>query len=471
MLYARFVAATAIVGAISVYCSTATPDKIDCTGRPHCGLAGVERLILLDSLRQSLVDLPSLFGRPGIGIPADVLAEAYGIEDESRRFSLVGLAGATVLFPLQAPAPHYYRYRLQRVMISRLEAVLTKEKIRMNDPELVSPLIPMNIPGIGLNIYDPQQIRALVGTNLFRFPMRIEWKRADGVMVPYVQLDPDAALFARNCLDEAIRKEGKKPGCEDEVKNEQAKKVSFSAIHKGVSSMGLLASAASLDRSAWNLGFAPSSGSRNKQRSDHVACKGCPEILVPDNESEKIVIEPTQCKTYDDLKSAGLLKYAPNIEDADKKFACYFRMSLAIPAKAAQAYREIDVTAIPLKPESAHFTCGPADPPINVPVGTKVVSSPPPCENRHHAEWHVSGRLLTAGDQLERQQDFHLALWRWGSELPDKRTDELRNIFQIRIELDGKLNSPLARAWEALRAKLNLKSPPAPYWCSSSPCS
>jgi hypothetical protein len=151
-----------------------------------CGLSGIKKAQLLDSLYRGLTDLP--FGLNGreIGFPADVLAAAYGIDEQGRKLSFGGAMEAAFLFPLEAALPHYYSYRAHRAVLSRLESRLAQAKLHMSEPEHAPVLVAVNVPGKGPRIYDADQLRALVATDLFTYPMHLEWKRSSGVSVPYV---------------------------------------------------------------------------------------------------------------------------------------------------------------------------------------------------------------------------------------------------------------------------------------------
>ncbi len=187
-------------------------DTTDCTNKSDCGLPGEDQLVLMGSLLLSIKDLPKGFGQAGMGIPADLVAAAFGLGEDNRKFSLGGLLDAAALSPFEMVTPHYYSYRLQRTMIPRLETVLAKAKVGMSDlmaSSWPSPaLIVENIPGIGPRIYDADQIRALVSTKLFPYHMRVEWKRDEGVLVPDIQLDRRMGSFVRECLAEAIKNKG-----------------------------------------------------------------------------------------------------------------------------------------------------------------------------------------------------------------------------------------------------------------------
>jgi len=53
---------------------------------PNCGLSGIDRSVLRDSLFKGLKDLPFGLGGRGIGFPADVLAAAYNMNDQQHEF-------------------------------------------------------------------------------------------------------------------------------------------------------------------------------------------------------------------------------------------------------------------------------------------------------------------------------------------------------------------------------------------------
>jgi len=412
---------------------------------PNCGLSGIDRSVLRDSLFKGLKDLPFGLGGRGIGFPADVLAAAYNMNDQQHEFSIRGALGAVVMFPLEATLPHYYSYRVHRAMLPRLENVLANAKLHMSEPEHAPALVALNVPGIGPRIYDADQIRALVATDLFPYPMHFEWRRSAGVLVPFVQLDRSWAQFARKCLEDlggdsstASPKTSNGTGCSDTAKHD---------IHGNVA--GPAASSFLTSPSAFDGGGL--SGGR-KSKTTPKDGGAIEEILVRQT-NDTITVTTPACTIWQEIQ-----RDRPQMNDPGKALGCLFESKVTIPRSVGGAYSAIRITVKPLEPSDNSLLCGPDDKDLNVTKTAEKIKSPGhPCPI---ATWRLSGDILspdpeTNGGKSEQYLKTYVE-HKLSNDDPVYKDDQtvrarIISMFQVEITLEGTL-SPW---WEELAAELH----------------
>jgi hypothetical protein len=444
---------------LPVKASDAAVSMKDCTNSGSaCGLSGVDRRTLLKSLRDGMKDMPrSSLAAPGIGFPADVVAVAYGIDDPGREFSLRGTLGAIALFPIEVFDPHYYSYQAQRIMIPRLERKLALAKIHMAEPSGAPALVTVNVPGIGPQIYDADQIRALVATDLFPYPMHVEWKRSSGVTVPYIQLGR-TALFARNCLIEMVPLSKDSPVSASDTVDAGCPQAlgSGSQPHGGP---------VAVPRTPKAYAAFEDSPDMTKDAEDSQKMGTIEKILVRQTKGS-ITIQTRPCKLSQELQ-----RNRPSQSSPEKVLACEFESALFIPRTAGAAYSEIRITVTVLKPKEPipSLLCGPADKELDVTSGDRVVSPGRPCTV---ATWRLSGDILSpppGGDPNEPAQTLTTYIEHQRSSKDpvyvDDQADNIRQMFQVEIKLKGTLKpwweDIVAQAWGDQTTY---------RWCVPGPC-
>jgi hypothetical protein len=432
-------------------------DSKDCTdSKSPCGLSGVDRSVLLKSLLDGMSDLPTGFAARGIGFPADVLAAAYGIDDGGREFSFGGTVGAIAAFPFESTRPHYYSYRAQRAMIPRLERTLAFAKLHMSEPARAPALVAVNVPGIGPRIYDADQIRALVGSGLFPYAMRVEWKRSSGVRVPFVQLDRKAAQFSRACLTEIVNRL---------PSTGQAAKTGNTgcpiALNKAYSFDQGPPAMLSVTESVYTMFARPMFDETSVAGTVQEADKAIESILVRETKDEKINVTTRGCILWQDIT-----RNRPTLTSPDDFLGCEFVSTLDIPRAAGSAYSELRVRVTPLKPTVDLLVCGPDDKDLDVSISHDVTVPNRPCDK---ASWVLSGDILSPSPGHLGNQSLIIFIGHRRSKddplYTRDQADKIRSMFQVEIRLEGTLKpwwqDLVAQAWGDRTTYL---------WCVPGPC-
>lgn len=450
--------ATALVFFLGVHCRAAET-SVDCTGKSDCGVRGIERSVLLKSLELAMQDLS--WPSKHIGLPADVIAAACGVDDDSRRFSLPGMAQAIISFPGSFWWPEFYSYRVQRVMVSRLEKQIASAKELMKDPEGSPALIAADVPGIGPTIYDARLIRTLMTTSLFPYRIRLEWKKAYATRVPYVQLETGVANFTRDCLNEVIQQS--KSTCEDAVKR-YPNLPEFAYTPNQLFPIRTDQASSLRNRNS----FLPS-GDNQEVHPKKTVAGAIAEIIGAGDASAPITLKTKDCLTYEEIVNLDPDR-APKLPPMAGS-GCGFQSVLTVPEGAGIAYRQIDLTVRILKPAGAQIICSPDDR-----RGMQVTTAPEvaiyaPCSDVGTPTWQITGPLLYSRLSQKRIQALDLFVWLPKSGAQSTiATTATHNPFQIRFELATKPNPLLSIAWERIRALVGIPNPPAPFWCVPGPC-
>lgn len=140
-----------------------------------CGLPGIDLQTRYKALSSAIVQIGADYY-----FPVDVLAASFGLEDTGWKFS-----------PHLRFSPHFWS--LNR---SRMEAVFSRQKRLMLDPDDAPALIAVDVPGIGPRVYDADFIRTLIATELFPYRMLVVSRKRNGARVSFVKLDRGGAKLS-----------------------------------------------------------------------------------------------------------------------------------------------------------------------------------------------------------------------------------------------------------------------------------
>jgi hypothetical protein len=436
---------------------------------PTCGLTGISQTESLDSLYQGINNLPHGLKGATMGFPAEVLAEAFGIDARGSTFSLNGAVEAIALFPVEAFTPHYYSYRTHRAMLSRLEVALSQAKMRMRGPTDPPVIVALNLPRIGPRVYDADQLRGLAATDLFPYPMHIEWVRSSGVLVPYVQLDPGEAAFVKNCLANLGLQPGKPPkklitstGCPTAASN---------STQPGTARGNPSGPTTFLAKNLLAASGTDETTKQVKTYLDPTEQQLIARILFRRATSNKPILVATSapCKLPQQLNRDEPPLRASNLQEK-----CAFESNLTIPSGIGGQYEWIRVTVTPIRPRPDGLLCGPNEPLLTKDKNEKV---DPACGGGG-AMWKLSGDVLVS-DKNPAQTLTTLIIHNLGKD--EKKYDEndlaqvekIQALFAARITLEGHYGTQfddaiqwfIGRLSPELRNQLQQQNPDLYQWC------
>jgi hypothetical protein len=434
-----------------------------------CGLTGISQTELLDSLYQGINNLPHGLKGATMGFPAEVLAAAYGIDARGNTFSLKGTFEALALFPVEGFTPHYYSYRTHRAMLSRLEIALSQAKMHMREPTDPPVILALNLPGIGPRVYDADQLRKLAATDLFPYPMHIEWVRSSGVLVPYVQLDLAEAGFVKNCLAHL----GLRPG---EPPKELITSTDCPADLSTRTNSGAVPGVPSAPTTFLAKNLLAASGTDGTPQKVKPYLDPTKQLLIAKilflraTSTKPIRVETSaQCQLPQQLERDEPTLRASNLQEK-----CAFESNLIIPSDVGGQYKWIRVTVTPIRPRPYGLLCGPNEPLLHTDKNEKVE---PECGGGD-AMWTLSGDVLSS-DKNPAQKLTTLIIHNLGKdetkydETSLAQVEKIQELFAVRITLEGHYGSRvddaiqwfIGRLAPALENQLRQQNSDLYQWC------
>jgi len=140
-----------------------------------CGLPGIPHALLYRNVANAVVADGKRYG-----FPADLVNYVFGMP----------------------PSRHQFALRPWEFRKSYAEEDLSGAKRRLPAHDQAAPVVAFDMPGMGIQFYDADLIRALVSTDLFPYQMHIRTMTVNHQKSEFIQLDKASAQLTKDCLGE-----------------------------------------------------------------------------------------------------------------------------------------------------------------------------------------------------------------------------------------------------------------------------
>jgi hypothetical protein len=335
----------------------ANPKAENCSiDERNCGLSGISIRTRYEALWQSIIELGGDYY-----FPVDILAASFSLEDRGWKFS-----------------PHLWSLRR-----SRMEAVFSREKRLMLDPDDPLTLVTVDVPGIGPRAYDADIIRTLIPTELFPYRMIVISKKRNGTKVDFVKLDRRGGELAKTCFKEVV--DTGIAACPDALRQKRQNAIRMTVPNP-------------MNRFPGNAvfqfdGHGASDPGRSKGTSGTAELDALIKVLTAlkaDDDTIQLKYREVgvHCGSRSDLQSSE-----QNLIPSTVAVVCKLTLDLIIPRSAASAYFQVVVKGEITKPAGvAEVYCGPNN--FDIVQADLTVKSPARAARADDFQWLLYDRVL-----------------------------------------------------------------------------